>query len=129
MSGLRSCPRGRSLVVLAVLAVAAIALVPRGLVRATAAAQLTERSAVSAAEPAIGGALDADPDLPGVRALIAREEQDAAHLVIRLVTSSPVDDVAAVAAPTRRLPDEERPAPVCAHVPLACGSRAPPRSI
>lgn len=131
MLGLRTCPRGRVLVVLAVLAVAAIALVPRGLVRATAAAQIAELDRVSAPEPGIAGTPDPDPDLPGVRALIAREEQDAAHLVMRLLTSSPADDVTAAAegAPTWRLPDEEPPAPSCDETPLACGSRAPPRSI
>ncbi|HEU5084209.1 MAG TPA: hypothetical protein VFU14_12770 [Acidimicrobiales bacterium] len=131
MLGLRTCPRGRLLVVLAVLAVAAIALVPRGLVRATAAAQLAERDRVSAPEPGIAGTPEADPDLPGVRALIAREEQDAAHLVIRLVTSSPAGDVAAAVdgAPTWRLPDAEPPAPTCDETPVTCGPRAPPRSI
>lgn len=128
MLGLRTCSRGRVLVVLAVLAVAAIALVPRGLVRAAAASQLPE---LPAAPDGVGPPLDADANLPGVRALIAREEQDAAHLVIRLVTSSPADDaVAAVeGAPSWPLPADELTPPVCPDPPLACGSRAPPRSI
>jgi len=137
MLGLRLCPRGRLLVVLAVAAVAAIALVPRGLVRATAASQLPEVSEVSelSAVSDIADSVDQTPEddlpLPGVRAVVAREEQDAAYLVIRLVTSSPMDDVTAVldGAPTWRLPDEGHPPPVCADPPRACGPRAPPRSI
>lgn len=126
MLGLRRCRRGRLLAVLAVLAIAAIALVPRGLVRAAAASQL---SAVFPSAEGLGPAPEPSADLPGVRALIAREEQDAEHVVIRLVTSSPADEAAAAGAATWRLPDDEPSTLVCADPPLACGSRAPPRSI
>lgn len=103
MLGLRRCRRGRLLAVPAVLAIAAIALVPRGLVRAAAASQL---SAVSPSAEGLGPAPEPSADLPGVRTLIAREEQDSAHVVIRVVTSSPAGEAAAAA--TWRLPDHEQ---------------------
>jgi hypothetical protein len=64
------------LVLLALVAIVAVALAPRGLLRATAARHLTP--APAAGEVELAASVD-DVHLPGVRAFIGKEEDDAAQ--------------------------------------------------
>lgn len=67
---------------IAAIALVAIALIPRGVVRTTLAVAerdpSTTESATKADTPIVGDAADDRSELPGVRALVAREERDTA---------------------------------------------------
>lgn len=67
---------------IAAIALVAIALIPRGVVRTTLAVAdrdpSTAASATKAETPTVDDATDDRSELPGVRALVAREERDAA---------------------------------------------------
>ena len=109
---------------LACVALLAVAMVPRGMVRATVASQ------IGAPAPVAGEHLDARDapgrDLPGVRVVVSREEQgvDAADAALTSPTVAaersdawePLDETAPVAAPDRHLTRPSSP-------------RAPPTSI
>ncbi len=123
--------RQRATLLLAALALVAIALIPRGVVRTTLAiadeSPSTTQSTVTTAIPSVGHAETDDAELPGVRALVAREERDAS------IHHSAGDDALAAdaAAPTddageaRTLSDHTGPTP--SPVPAnTADSRAPP---
>ena len=113
-----------AILLLACVALFAVAMVPRGMVRATVASEL------GAPVPAAGEHLDSreEPgrDLPGVRVVVSREEQgvDAADAALtsptvhveRTDTWEPLDGTEPLAAPE---PDLTRPS----------SPRAPPPSI
>ncbi|MFP5322375.1 MAG: hypothetical protein ACLGIC_11080 [Acidimicrobiia bacterium] len=114
-------------VLLAVAALAAVAVAPRGLLRAVVADEL------AIAEQVEGTALSAPadaPELPGVRALVAREE-DGAELVLAPadpVATAPAD-VALSSRPVATPPPADEPAPPAPSLRSIDGERAPPRPI
>ena len=74
--------RRYAVLLVAAIALVAIALIPRGVVRTTLAVAdhepPTRAAATSPDTPTVGDATDDRRELPGVRALVAREEREAA---------------------------------------------------
>lgn len=116
-------------VVLAIVALASIALAPRGMLRAAEAADLDAPTVSSIGSPAFAATADA-VELPGVRALVSREEQDPHEALLEALTTGPVpgSDLAAAPSPSRAVDSADPPAPART-TPSANGDRAPPSSI
>lgn len=118
-------------VVLAIAALASVALAPRGMLRAAVADDLDLGAATAEVDGA--GTIDHEDSsvvLPGVRALVSREEQDAQEALRDALATPPAPE--STAAPART------PGPVVeasvAAPPLPApsaenGDRAPPSSI
>lgn len=77
---------------LGVVALTAVASVPRGLVRATVVAELSDSRPAHTAGPVVAHPEQQDYSLPGVRAYVAREEQPVG------VDPAPLDGTASAAA-------------------------------
>lgn len=118
----------RVFVVLAIVSLASIAVAPRGMLRAVVIDDL-DLMAHAEEAPAIDAPADA-VQLPGVRAMVSREEQDPGEAVLDALTT--------IVLPGAPLPASEPwsdavDATVLLGAPLAPsslnGDRAPPRSI
>jgi hypothetical protein len=114
-------------VLLAVLALAAVAVAPRGLLRAVVADELPIAEQVEGT--AVSAPADA-PALPGVRALVAREEDGAALVLAPAdpVATAPAD-VALSSRPVATPPPAGEPAPPAPSLRSIDGERAPPHPI
>lgn len=120
---------GQVSVVLAIVALASVALAPRGMLRAAVADDLDLGLATAEVDGA--GSIDHEHSsvlLPGVRALVSREEQDAHQALLDALATPPTPAVTAadatpgqIVAPTVATPP--LPAP-----PAENGDRAPPSS-
>lgn len=113
------------LVLVALVAVVAVALVPRGLVRVTAAQHLPPAPVTEGVE--VGATAD-DFHLPGVRAVVGKEEDGAGPLL----TGSPgYLAIATPPAPGDARRTSELAAPPAARAPAAgpASGRAPPRMV
>lgn len=126
-----SSRRRAALLLLAAVALVAIALIPRGVVRTTLAIAddppSTAQSTGASSIPSVEHVDVDDVELPGVRALVAREEQDATILhgasagVLTAAATAPTDHDGDPAT----LRDRSGPTP--SSVPASpSGSRAPP---
>ena len=116
-------------VVLAIVALASIALAPRGMLRAAEAADLDAPVAASIGSPALAAPVDA-VELPGVRALVSREEQDPQEALLEALTTGPVPgaDLTALPSPSRAVDPADAPPPARTTA-SANRDRAPPSSI
>lgn len=123
--------RRAALMLLAAIALVAIALIPRGVVRTTIAivgeSPSTVQSTAATSIPSVEHVDVDDVELPGVRALVAREELDATILhgpgagVLTVAATAPTDH----GGDPSTLRDRSVPAPW--PVPASpAGSRAPP---
>ena len=116
-------------VVLAIVAMASIALAPRGMLRAAVAADLDAPTASSIGSPALDAPADA-VELPGVRALVSREEQDPQEALLEALTTGPVPGAALALVPSLSRAVDATDPPHPGRTPAAAnGDRAPPSSI
>lgn len=127
----QSCRLGRLLVLLAFVALAAIALAPRGMLHVTAASQVEQRAVDVDPSPSYSATVDDTSALPGIRNLVAREEQDASDVTLRVLLAV-VPDQEGPAGDDRphhgEPPSEDAQAPAAPRS-LPWGERAPPVSI
>ena len=115
-------------VVLAIVSLASIAVAPRGVVRAAVAASLDLRVSPADSTTSIG-APDDDVELPGVRAVVSKEEQDPNEAVgDALETTVPGASLAVVPRVSAPIDLTSLPTTHLAST-SATGDRAPPSSI
>jgi hypothetical protein len=121
---------GQVFVVLAIVALASVALAPRGMLRAAVADDL--ELGLATAEVDGAGTIHHEESsvvLPGVRALVSREEQNA-HQALLDALATPPAPASTAAAPTPGPVVEPRVAtPPLPAPPAENGDRAPPSSI
>lgn len=121
-------PVGPVLLVLAVVALAAIGLVPRGVVRTVAAEQLA-RAGTTDLPAGLNDTASRADHLPGVRALIGREEQDPTEaLLLQPVAVEPARTTTAGATAVAEALRTGPPHTASAEAPTPDG-RAPPTAI
>ena len=116
-----------SLLLLAGTALLAIAMVPRGVVRTTEAAQERGVASVSTDSLRYESAGGAHTELPGVRAVVSREERDAVSFATppAVIGSVAVARPGGLGSPVADSTPGASPAPAT----LATASRAPPSSV
>ena len=117
-------------VVLAIVALASVALAPRGMLRAAVADDLDLGQAT--AEVDGPGTIDHEESsvlLPGVRPLISREEQDAHQALLDALATPPAPAVTAAAPTPEPAVEPSVAAPPLPAPPAEHGDRAPPSSI
>jgi len=123
---MRRRPAAPVLVLLALLAVVAVALVPRGLVRATAAQHLPPAPVADAVE--LGAAAD-DVHLPGIRAVLGKEEDDDAGPLVDETGGDLPSLQAAAAADAPPAPHLAAGPPAADEAVTAAPGRAPPHAV
>lgn len=122
----RPLPRWALLLLLCA-AVAAVAMIPRGIVRTTEARQLREATPLSAEHLRIDSPTTHGSELPGVRAVVSREERDGGATTAS-ATFEGVPDVHDSGGGDAELAHRtDGPGPGAGHT--AAGSRAPPTAI
>lgn len=114
------------LVLAAVLALVAVGLVPRGLVRATAAQHLPPGPAVE--ETGLTDPAD-DLHLPGVRAVVGKEEDDDTLPEPTLSPASVASPAAAASSGSASAPPPGSGAPDATDVGAPAPGRAPPQTV
>ncbi len=117
-------------VVLAIAALASVALAPRGMVRAAVADDLDLGAATAEVDGA--GTIDHEDSsvvLPGVRALVSREEQDAQEALRDALATPPAPSTAAPARTPGPVVEASVAAPPLPAPSAENGDRAPPSSI
>ncbi|HEY1117830.1 MAG TPA: hypothetical protein VGE43_09005 [Acidimicrobiales bacterium] len=117
-------------VVLAIAALASVALAPRGMLRAAVADDLDLGAATAEVDGA--GTIDHEDSsvvLPGVRALVSREEQDAQEALRDALATPPAPSTAAPARTPGPVVEASVAAPPLPAPSAENGDRAPPSSI